>query len=40
MSENPCDYCPYQSTDKCEECHNRNLSYGLRQEEIEEYDNE
>lgn len=35
MRKNPCDYCPYQSTDKCEECHNRCLSYGLRQEESE-----
>lgn len=34
MSQEPCDYCPYQNTDKCDECNCKCSPYG-RQEETE-----
>ena len=27
----PCDYCPFEGTDKCAECSNRGLSYGIQE---------
>ena len=33
LSDNPCDYCSYQNTDKCVECCNRGLAYGMIESE-------
>lgn len=31
MSQEPCDYCSFEGTDKCAECSNRGLSYGIQE---------
>lgn len=29
MSQEPCDYCPYQNTDKCDEDNCKCMTYGI-----------
>lgn len=31
MSQEPCDYCPYQNTDKCDECNWKCTPYGKQE---------
>ena len=32
MSQEPCDYCPYQNTDKCDEDNCKCMTYGIQKE--------
>ena len=36
MSQEPCDYCPYQNTNTCADCYYL-WNTGIRQTRIEEY---
>ena len=31
MSQEPCDYCPYQNTDKCDEDNCKCMTYGIQE---------
>lgn len=33
MSQEPCDYCPYVNTDKCDECNCKCMTWGISEGE-------
>ena len=40
MSQEPCDYCPFEDTDKCNEDNCRCMTYGIPVVNKKEKDNE
>ena len=40
MSQEPCDYCPFEGTDKCDEDNCKCMTYGIPEGDKKETDNE